>query len=86
MPVVRPDTVVRRAVEAELRCHPDLDETNMLVRVEDGVVTLFGYAHNLFHKYGAEEAAKRVAGVAAVVNEMELYCSPPRHGVPGTRI
>ena len=83
MQVVRPDIVVQRAVEAELRCHPDVDETHMLVRVKEGVVTLSGCARNLFHKYGAEDAVKRVAGVAAVVNDIELYRGPPRHGVAG---
>ena len=78
------DCVVRRAVEAELRCHPNLDESGMLVGVKDGVVTLSGYARNLFHKYGAEDAVKRVAGVAGVVNEIELRRSAPTHGAANT--
>jgi len=83
MQAVRPDSVVRREVEAELRCHPVVDETGMLVGVKDGVVTLYGYARNLFHKYGAEDAVSRVAGVIAVVNEIQLRRDMPDHGVAG---
>ena len=72
MQAAQSDHVVQRAVEAELRCHPQVDETDMLVEVKDGIVTLSGYARNLFQKYGAEDAVKRVAGVADVVNEIEL--------------
>ena len=84
MRAVWPDGVVRRAVEAELRCHPVLDETGMLVEVRDGVVTLYGYARNLFDKYGAEDAVTRVAGVIAVVNVLQLRRDPPDHGAPGS--
>jgi osmotically-inducible protein OsmY len=82
---VQADIVVQRAVEAELRCHPNVDETDMLVDVKDGVVTLSGYARNLCQKYGAEDAVKRVAGVAAVVNEIELYRGLLNRDVAGSR-
>jgi len=67
------DNEIRRAVEAELSCHPLVDDTDLLVTVKDGVVTLSGYARNLFQKYGAEDAVKRVAGVIAVANTIALY-------------
>jgi len=70
---MRSDSDVQRAVEAELICHPDVDDTAIVVDVRDGVVTLSGYVPNLFHKYGAEDAAKRVAGVTAVANDIELH-------------
>jgi osmotically-inducible protein OsmY len=70
---MRSDTDVERAVEAELICHPIVDDTDIVVSVKDGVVSLSGYVRNLFHKYGAEDAAKRVAGVAAVANDIELH-------------
>jgi osmotically-inducible protein OsmY len=69
---VRSDTDVQHAVESELSCHPLVDDTDIVVNVKDGVVTLSGYARNLFHKYGAEDAVKRVAGVTAVANDIEL--------------
>jgi osmotically-inducible protein OsmY len=69
---VVPDGDVQRAVEAELSCHPNVDDTDIVVNVQDGVVTLSGYARNLLQKYGAEDAVKRVAGVRAVANKIEL--------------
>ena len=86
MQAVQADKVVQRAVEAELRCHPHVDETDMLVGVKDGVVTLSGYARNLFHKYGAEDAVKRVAGVTDVVNEIELVRGLRSRGGAGSRV
>jgi osmotically-inducible protein OsmY len=69
---VKSDNDVQHAVESELSCHPLVDDTDIVVNVKDGVVTLSGYARNLFHKYGAEDAVKRVAGVTAVANDIEL--------------
>jgi osmotically-inducible protein OsmY len=70
---VKSDSDIRCAVEAELSCHPLVDDTDIVVNVRDGVVTLSGYARNLFHKYGAEDAVKRVAGVTAVANAIDLH-------------
>ena len=70
---MKSDSDIRCAVEAELSCHPLVDDTDIVVNVRDGVVTLSGYARNLFHKYGAEDAVKRVAGVTAVVNTIDLH-------------
>jgi len=58
---MRSDTDVLRAVEAELICHPDVDDTAIVVSVKDGVATLSGYVPNLLHKYRAEDAAKQTA-------------------------
>ena len=70
---MRSDSDIRSAVEAELSCHPLVDDTDIVVNVKDGVVTLSGYARNLFHSYGAEDAVKRVAGVTAVANTIDLH-------------
>jgi osmotically-inducible protein OsmY len=69
---MRCDSDLQGAVEAELSCHPDVDDTEIVVSVRDGIVTLTGYARNLFQKYGAEDAVKRVAGVTAVANDINL--------------
>ena len=74
---MKSDSEIRHAVEAELSCHPLVDDTNLLVTVRNGVVTLSGYARNLFQKYGAEDAVKRVAGVTAVVNIIALHRGLP---------
>ena len=68
----RADRDVQQAVQAELACHPDVDDTDIVVAVTGGVVTLSGRARNVLHKYGAEDAVKRVAGVSAIVNEIDM--------------
>jgi len=69
---MKPDSEIRRDVEAELHWSPDVDETDIAIKVNNGVVTLTGFAHNYFEKYRAEDAAKRIAGVAAVANDIEV--------------
>ena len=67
---MRADGELKQDVEAELRCHPDVDETGIAVDVMSGVVRLSGYVRNLFDKYGAEDAVRRVAGVDTVANDI----------------
>ena len=67
---VRADREVKQNVEAELRCHPHVDETHIAVEVLRGMVRLHGYVRSLFDKYGAEDAVRRVAGVNAIVNDI----------------
>jgi osmotically-inducible protein OsmY len=43
------------------------------VAVKDGIVTLSGYVDSYTKRYHAERAAKRVAGVKAVVNDLEVH-------------
>jgi len=69
---MRTDSDVRRDVEAELQWTPELDETDIAANVNDGVVTLTGYAKSYFEKYRAEAAVKRVAGVRAVANDLAV--------------
>jgi osmotically-inducible protein OsmY len=69
-PAGRVDREVRQDVEAELRCNPDVDDTHIAVEVAHGAVRLSGYVRNLFDKYGAEDAVRRVAGVATVANDI----------------
>ena len=51
---------------------PDVDETDIAVKVKDGEVTISGYARSYFEKNQAEAAVKRVKGVAAVANDLEV--------------
>ena len=66
------DSEIRRDVEDELRWSPDVDETDVAVNVNDGVVTLTGFVRSYFEKYRAEDAIKRVTGVAAVANDIHV--------------
>ncbi len=66
------DAVIRQDVEAELRWNPEVDETDIATKVRDGIVTLSGYASNYSEKHQAEVTVKRVVGVAAVVNDLQV--------------
>ena len=73
----RADREVKHNVEAELHCHPRVDETHIAVEVLRGAVRLHGYARNLFDKYGAEDAVRRVAGVNAIANDIIVRSAMP---------
>ncbi len=69
---MRADIETQRDVEIELRWTPDVNEKDIAVKVNGGIVTLTGYVPRYSDKYGAEAAAKRVVGVAAVANDIEV--------------
>jgi hypothetical protein len=66
------DSDIKRDVEDELRWTPDIDPTDIAVAVKNGVVTLTGFVPSYNQKYEAEKAAKRVAGVVGVANDLEV--------------
>ena len=69
---MRSDSDIRRDVEDELRWDPDIDPIDIAVSVNNGVVTLAGFVRSYMQKYQAEADTKRVAGVLAVVNDLEV--------------
>ena len=70
---MRSDSDIRRDVEDELRWDPQIDATDIAVTVKNGVVTLAGFVRSYMQKYQAEADAKRVAGVVAVANDLEVH-------------
>src|ERR1700730_10475164 len=69
---MRPDSDIKQDVENELRWVPDIDATDIAVAVTNGVVTLTGFVRDYNDSILAEEAAKRVSGVVAVANDIEV--------------
>jgi osmotically-inducible protein OsmY len=69
---MKSDSDIKRDVEAELQWDPDIDATDIAVAVKSGVVTLTGFVRRYMHKWQAESDAKRVAGVTAVANDIEV--------------
>jgi osmotically-inducible protein OsmY len=69
---MRSDEDIKRDVEDELQWDPDIDPTDIAVAVKDGVVALTGFARSYAQKFEAEAAAKRVAGVVGVANDLEV--------------
>jgi len=70
--MMRSDIDIKRDVEDELRWDPDLDGTDIAIAVKSGVVTLAGFTRGYSDKLEAEAAAKRVAGVLGVANDIEV--------------
>lgn len=66
------DWETRKNVEEELNFEPSVNAAEIGVAVNDGIVTLTGRVDSYWEKSAAEEAAARVAGVKAVVNELEI--------------
>src|SRR3979409_2695259 len=69
---MKPDSEIERDVREELKWDPDLDATDIAVAVKNGVVTLAGFTKSYTDRLEAELAAKRVAGVHAVANDIEV--------------
>ena len=69
---MKTDSEIERDVKAELGWNPDLKSTDIAISVKNGVVTLAGFVPRYIDKYEAEKAAKRVAGVLAVANDIEI--------------
>jgi osmotically-inducible protein OsmY len=69
---MRSDSDIKRDVEDELRSDPDIDASDIGVAVKNGVVTLSGFVRSYPQKWKAERDAKRVAGVLALANDIEV--------------
>jgi osmotically-inducible protein OsmY len=66
------DAEIERDVKDELKWSPGLDSDDIAVSVKNGVVTLTGFTHSYADKFDAERAAKRVAGVVGLANDIEV--------------
>jgi len=69
---VRTDEEIQREVLDELKQDARVQPNEIGVVVKDGVVTLTGWVESYLKKVAAEEAAKRVRGVKAVANDIEV--------------
>jgi osmotically-inducible protein OsmY len=69
---MRSDSDIKRDVEAELQSDPSIDASDIAVAVKNGVVTLTGFVRSYAEKLEAEAAAKRVASVVGLANDLEV--------------
>jgi len=69
---MKTDSEIQKDVMDELKWESFLDATNIGVAVKNGVVTLTGTVDSYLKKTTAEKAAKRIAGVKAVAEEIEV--------------
>jgi osmotically-inducible protein OsmY len=73
---MKSDTQIQKDVMAEINWHPILNAAQIGVAVHDGVVTLTGIVDTYTKKLTAENAAKKVSGVRAVAEDIQVGTSP----------
>lgn len=69
---MKTDSEIKQDVLDELAWQPNIDETEIGVIVEDGVVTLSGVINKYSKKIAAEKAVKGVLGVKAIAGDIEV--------------
>jgi osmotically-inducible protein OsmY len=69
---MKTDSELQRQIQDELKWEPSLNAAHIGVAVNDGIITLSGHVLSYWEKIAAERAAKRVQGVKAIVNELEV--------------
>jgi osmotically-inducible protein OsmY len=68
----RTDTEIKNDVLSELKYEPSVKITDIGVLVKDGTVTLNGFATSYGEKWNAVKSAKRVGGVRAIADDIEI--------------
>jgi len=69
---MKTDLEIQKDVQDELKWEPFLNAAEIGVAVKNGIVTLSGGVDSYYKKTRAEKAAKRVAGVIAVAEDIEV--------------
>ena len=73
---MRSDMQIQKDVMEELKWEPFLNASEVGVAVKNGIVTLSGLVDSYSKKLAAEKVAKRVAGVKAVAEDIQVGMSP----------
>ncbi len=76
--ITRTDADIQKDVLSELQWEPSVQPNEIGVSVKGGVVTLTGWVDSYLKKWDAEQAAHRVRGVKAVVNDVEVKLAHER--------
>ncbi|WP_055443447.1 BON domain-containing protein [Lacinutrix himadriensis] len=69
---MKTDLEIKNDVLAELKWQPNIEETEIGVTVNNGIVTLTGIVSNLPKKTAIENAVKRISGIKAVAEEIKV--------------
>ena len=76
---MKTDSQLQRDVMDELIWEPRVDHAHIGVAAKDGVVTLSGFVSNYAQKMAAEKATKRVQGVHAIAEDIQVrFASDPK--------
>jgi osmotically-inducible protein OsmY len=81
--IEKTDIELKTDVLSELKYEPSIKVTDIGVLVKDGTVTLNGYATSYNEKREAVRAVKRVAGVKAIADDIEVKLPSSMHRTDG---
>lgn len=73
---MKSDIEIQKDVMDEIKWEPLLNASEIGVAVKHGIVTLSGQVDSFAKKLTAEKAAKRIAGVKAVAEDIQVGISP----------
>ena len=73
---MKSDIQIQKDVMEELKWQPFLNASEIGVAVKNGIVTLSGQIDTYSKKLSAEKAAKKVAGVKAIAEDIQIGVSP----------
>ncbi|MBO9201972.1 MULTISPECIES: BON domain-containing protein [Niastella] len=76
---MKSDIEIRKDVMDQLMWEPILNESEIGVFVKHGIVTLYGKVDTYSKKVAAEQAVKKVAGVKAVAEEIQVGIATEFH-------
>ena len=77
---MKTDAQIKNEVEAVLAWELAVDAAHVAVAVKDGVVTLAGHLDTFAEKCMAERAVRRVAGVKAIVQNIDVRLTEREFG------
>jgi osmotically-inducible protein OsmY len=66
------DAQLKQDVTTELKWSVEIEEAKIGVAVSDGAITLSGHVPTYLQKLAAKQAVKRVAGVTAIVDHIDV--------------
>lgn len=66
------EITLEKRIGKALTQHPYLARRNVRIETESGRVTLKGVVTSYFHKQMAQEALRRIDGVAHIENQLEV--------------
>lgn len=76
---MKTDSQLQHDVQEELKWEPQVDHSKIGVTAKEGVVTLTGFVPTYAQKVAAEKAARRVYGVRAVAQDIDVrFASDPK--------
>jgi osmotically-inducible protein OsmY len=73
---MKSDSQIQKDVMEELKWEPFLKASEIGVAVKNGIVTLSGHVDSYTKKLAAENAAKKISGVKAIAEDIQIGVSP----------